>query len=99
MQKHAKLPLDKFDIFVNVVGGFKITETAADLAVCMAINSSFSGKPLTKIAAIAEVGLLGEVKKVVNLEKRVREATKFGFKTITFSTAPTIKQIIERVNS
>jgi DNA repair protein RadA/Sms len=94
LQKHAKLPLEKFDIFVNVVGGFKITETASDLAVCIAIISSFKGKSLVKTAAVAEVGLLGELKKVVSLKKREQEAKKFKFKLITWESSSTISGIL-----
>lgn len=90
LQKHANLPLDRLDVFINVVGGFKITEPAADLAVCLAIYSSLKAKSFAKTAAIGEVGLLGEVKKVINLEKRMKEAKKFGFKVVTHETAKTI---------
>lgn len=99
LQKHCKLPLDRFDIFVNVVGGFKISETASDLAVCLAILSSFKGKPLNKTAAIAEVGLLGELKKVIFADKRIKEAKKFGFETISFETAKTLPQLIQKLFS
>lgn len=97
LQKHARLPLDKFDVFVNVVGGFKITETAADLAVCMAIISSFKAKPLSKIAAIGEVGLLGEIKKVSQIKKREQEAKKFKFKIFSFETAASISAILSKI--
>ncbi len=97
LQKHAKIPLEKFDVFINVVGGFKVSETAADLAVCMAILSSFKGKPLSKVAAIAEVGLLGEIKKVVNLKKREQEASKFKFKVLTFESASSISGILAKL--
>lgn len=97
LQKHAKLPMDKYDVFVNVVGGFKITEPAADLAVCLAIASSLSAKNLSKTAAIAEVGLLGEIKKVMSLEKRVKEAKKFGFKVITVETAKKLPLILSQM--
>ncbi|MBP7832143.1 MAG: DNA repair protein RadA, partial [Candidatus Levybacteria bacterium] len=97
LQKHAKIPLEKFDVFINVVGGFKVTETAADLAVCMAILSSFKGKPLSKVAAIAEVGLLGEIKKVVNLKKREQEASKFKFKVLTYESASSISGILAKL--
>lgn len=82
LQKHVRLPLDKMDVFVNVVGGLKIQEPTSDLAVCLAIISSVKGKALPSTAAVAEVGLLGEVKNVVNLDKRVKEAKKFGFTNI-----------------
>ncbi len=94
LQKHGRMSLDKFDIFINVVGGFKVSETAADLAVCMAIVSSFKGKALPKSAAIAEVGLLGEIKKVTNLKKREQEAKKFNFKIYTYETASSIPTLL-----
>lgn len=97
LQKHAKLPIDRYDVFVNVVGGFKITEPASDLAVCLAIASSFNGKPISKLAAIAEVGLLGEIKKVVQLEKRVKEAKKFGYQTLTHETSKSIVDVIKKL--
>lgn len=81
VQKHLKLPLDRMDIFVNVVGGLKITETASDVAVIMAMISSFKNIPLGSVA-IGEVGLLGELKKVINESARIKEAKKLGFKKI-----------------
>lgn len=98
LQKHGRMSLDKFDIFINVVGGFKVSETAADLAVCMAIVSSFKGKALPKkSAAIAEVGLLGEIKKVTNLKKREQEAKKFNFKIYTYETASSIPTLLTSI--
>lgn len=97
LQKHAKTPLDKLDVFVNVVGGFKISEPASDLAVCLAILSSFKNRAMEKTAAVAEVGLLGEIKKVMSLEKRVKEAKKFGFKTITHDSAKTLSLLISKL--
>lgn len=94
LQKHAKLTVDKFDVFVNVVGGFKIQEPAADLSVCLAIISSLKGITLPKVAAIAEVGLLGEIKKVLHIEKRIKEAKKFGFKPVTHLDAKTIPLLL-----
>jgi DNA repair protein RadA/Sms len=67
---------------VNVVGGLKVQEPAVDLAVCLAIASSFRGKALQSTVAVAEVGLLGELKHVVNLEKRIKEASKLGFQKV-----------------
>lgn len=82
LQKHVRVPIERMDVFVNVVGGLKIQEPAVDLAVCLAIISSFQGKALQSTVAVAEVGLLGELKHVVNLEKRIKEAGKLGFKKI-----------------
>jgi DNA repair protein RadA/Sms len=81
MQKHVKIPFDRLDVYVNVVSGLRITETSADLAVCLALISSFKNKPINTVA-IAEIGLLGELKEVSNQKIRIREAQKLGFKNI-----------------
>jgi DNA repair protein RadA/Sms len=85
IQKHLKVPTDRMDIFVNVVGGLKITENASDLAVVMAVLSSFKNKPLKSTVAVAEIGLLSELKKVINEASRIKEAKKLGFKNIISS--------------
>ena len=82
LQKHGRLNTYDYDIFVNVVGGLKIAETASDLSVIASITSSIKNKPLKKTVAIGEVGLLGEVKSVIQLDRRIKEAEKFGFKNI-----------------
>lgn len=83
IQKHLRLPLGKFDIFVNVASGIKVFEPAADLGICLAIISSFKNKPLPdKTVAIGEVGLLGEIRNVIGLERRIKEAKKLGFANI-----------------
>ncbi len=83
IQKHLRLPLYQFDIFVNVASGIKVFEPAADLGICLAIVSSFKNKPLPqKTVAIGEVGLLGEIRNVIGLERRIKEAKKLGFKNI-----------------
>lgn len=97
LQKTCKIPLDRHDVFINVVGGLKISETASDLAVCLAIISSFQNKPLRGLIAISEVGLLGELKTVVNLDKRIKEAKKFGFKKIlTVKDAAFVSDIVKK---
>ncbi|RJP47397.1 MAG: DNA repair protein RadA [Armatimonadetes bacterium] len=82
LQKHLKLPLYKTDVFLNVVGGIKINETVSDLAVCLSIISSYKNKPLSSMVALGEIGLLGELKNVSNLDKRIKEAKKFGFEKV-----------------
>ncbi len=82
IQKHLKIPIERMDVFINVVGGLKITENSADLAVCLATLSSFKNKPLKDTVAIAEVGLLSELKSVLNEKARVSEARKLGFKNV-----------------
>ncbi len=82
LQKHCRLPLDTMDIYVNVAGGLKLSDRAADLGICLAIFSSFKNIPINKTVGIAEVGLLGELRPVMDFPKRAREARKLGFTTI-----------------
>lgn len=83
LSKRLKLPLGSYDIYINVAGGLKIQEPAADLAVCLAIISSFKNKALgPKTAAFGEVGLLGEVRKVSFAAKRLSEAKKLGYSQV-----------------
>lgn len=83
LQKRLGLPLYDQDVFVNVTGGLKVFEPAADLAICMAIISSFKDATLApKAVFIGEVGLLGEVRMVRGLDKRTTEAKKLGFTNI-----------------
>ena len=83
LSKRMNVPLGGFDVFVNVSGGMKIAEPAADLAVAAAILSSFHNKPIDPKAAIfGEVGLLGEVRRVGSEERRVKEAKRLGFPTV-----------------
>lgn len=80
LQKRLGLPLYDQDIFVNVTGGLRIFEPAADLGICLAIISSFKDKTLKeKTVLIGEVGLLGELRTVRQLQKRASEAKKLGF--------------------
>jgi DNA repair protein RadA/Sms len=71
------------DIFINVVGGMQVKEPAADLALAAAIASSARDRPLPPdLALIGEVGLSGELRRVPNLEPRLREAVKLGFSSV-----------------
>jgi len=82
LERRTKLNLSDKDIYVNIVGGLKITEPAADLAICMAIASAAKGMQLKANAAVfGEVGLSGEVRHVPFIEKRLAEARKMGFET------------------
>lgn len=80
LQKRFNLPLYKEDVYVSVVGGLKIEEPAADLAVALAILSSYKNKALpAKTVAIGELDLLGNVRPVNSQPRRVKEAKKLGF--------------------
>ncbi|HSX08573.1 MAG TPA: DNA repair protein RadA [Candidatus Saccharimonadales bacterium] len=82
LQKHCHLPLDTMDVFVNVAGGMKLADPGIDLGICLAVYSSFKNIALSQAVGIAEVGLLGELRVVNGLEKRIKEAEKLGFKNI-----------------
>lgn len=83
IEKVCGVSLGTQDVYINVVGGIRITEPASDLAVAMAIISSYKGKALNNDSVfIGELALTGEVRSVVNLEKRIKEAAKLGYKTI-----------------
>jgi DNA repair protein RadA/Sms len=80
LERRTKLNLADQDIYVNIVGGMRITEPAADLAVCLAIGSAAKGLQLRSNAVVfGEVGLSGEVRHVPYIEKRIAEAKKLGF--------------------
>jgi DNA repair protein RadA/Sms len=80
LHRHAGVVAFDQDVFVNAVGGVKITEPAADLAVLAAIVSSLKGKPLAeKQIVFGEVGLAGEIRPVQRGQERLKEAAKLGF--------------------
>lgn len=80
LEKRAGYFLGNLDVYLNIVGGLQLDETACDLAVCMAVVSSMLDRPVPDdMVAIGEVGLGGEVRSVANLELRLREARRLGF--------------------
>jgi DNA repair protein RadA/Sms len=83
LERRTKLDLADKDIYVNIVGGIKIAEPAADLAVCMAIGSAAKSLQLKNNAVVfGEVGLSGEIRHVAFMDRRLAEAKKLGFDTI-----------------
>ena len=79
--RRCGIPLYEYDVFVNIAGGIKVVEPAADLAICLSIASAYFDKPINKnCIAIGEVGLLGEIREVVAQDKRTREAGRLGFR-------------------
>lgn len=83
LEKRAGLKVSATNVFVNIVGGIKISEPAADLAVCLSIASSVKDTALdNQSIAIGEVGLGGELRSVSSIEKRISEAEKLGFNQI-----------------
>src|SRR5207342_1399039 len=79
--RHGGVRVRDQDVFVNVVGGIRLQETAADLPVLLAVLSSLRDRPLAeKTVAFGEVGVSGEIRPVPNGEERLREAATHGFK-------------------
>jgi DNA repair protein RadA/Sms len=82
LEKRARMNLSNSDVYINVAGGLRIDETAIDLGICVAIATSQMDVALpSDMMFIGEVGLGGELRSVSQLEKRLTEAAKLGFKT------------------
>ncbi|MDA8523064.1 DNA repair protein RadA [Acidovorax sp. NCPPB 4044] len=96
LHRHAGVACMDQDVFVNAVGGVRISEPAADLAVMLAITSSLRGKPLPKgFIAFGEVGLAGEVRPAPRGQERLKEAAKLGFTVAVVPKANAPKKPIE----
>lgn len=81
LERRTKLKLSDKDIFINVVGGMRLQDSAADLAVCMAIASAVAGRKLgEEYVVFGEVGLGGEIRSAFRADQRIQEARKLGFK-------------------
>src|SRR5699024_7613640 len=80
LHRHGGIALGEQDVFVNVVGGMRVTETAADLPIVLAALSSFTDRPLgQRLVIFGEIGLAGEIRPVPGGEERLAEAAKHGF--------------------
>ena len=92
LEKKIDLPLNNYDVFVNISGGIKIKESSADLAVVAAIISSFRDRPISKESVfIGEVSLTGEIKDVFSIDMRLKEAQAQGIKKAVIAQKPKIK--------
>ena len=81
MEARFGISLSMYDIYLNIAGGLRITETAADLAVAAALLSSLNNEPTAKDTVVfGEVGLAGEIRPVAQAEQRLKESAKLGFK-------------------
>ncbi|MDP8079752.1 DNA repair protein RadA [Phocoenobacter skyensis] len=111
LHRHGGLQMSDQDVFVNVVGGVKVSETSADLALLLALISSFKNRPLPQdLVIFGEVGLAGEIRPVPSGQERISEATKHGFKRaiIPYGNAPkktiegmqvfTVKKLSDAIN-
>jgi len=101
MHRHAGIAMFDQDVFINIVGGVRLTETSADTALILAALSSFRDKPLpNNVFTFGEVGLAGEIRPVPNGQERLKEAAKHGFKTAIIPKAnkPRKGESIEGLN-
>jgi DNA repair protein RadA/Sms len=98
ISKKTDMNLSNYDIYLNVIGGIKLSEPAVDLAVCTAIISSFTNMSLPKgVCVFGEVGLLGEIRKVSRHNDRIKEATALGYKIL--DSIKSIDQIVGQLRS
>jgi len=97
VEKRCGINLSGADVFLNVAGGLKVNETSADLAICACLISSFKDTlPPESSLFIGEVGLTGEVRLPGNIESRLKEAAKFGIKTVFMPSGETGEQAISK---
>lgn len=89
LERKLNVPLGRYDVFVNIVGGIKINETSVDLALIAAIISSYKNRPLNaKSAFIGEVSLVGDIREISNIDARLKELESFGFNTAIIPKKP-----------
>jgi DNA repair protein RadA/Sms len=98
LNRHGHIKTFKQDVFINIVGGIKVTETAADLPLLLAIISSLTDRPLAvDLIAFGEVGLSGEIRPVQNGQDRLKTAAKHGFKRAIIPKANAPKKPLENI--
>lgn len=98
LHRHGGLQMSDQDVFVNVVGGVKVGETGADLALLLALISSFRNCPLPQdLVVFGEVGLAGEIRPVTSGQERISEAAKHGFKRAIVPFANKPKSAVENM--
>ena len=95
LERRAGLPLSNFDVYVSTVGGIRVTEPGADLAIALAVASAYKDKafPVTQ-AVIGEISLAGEIRPASNAKQRVAEARRLGFSTVIDSEAIHLREAV-----
>lgn len=89
LERKLDLPFNQYDVFINITGGIKITETSADLAVIAAIISSFRNRPISKDTIfMGEVSLIGDIRDIFNIDQRLKEAESQYFERAIVPTKP-----------
>lgn len=96
LHRHGGISLSDYDVFINIVGGMRVSETAADLPMLLALYSSFRDKPLnSKMISFGEVGLSGEIRPVQDGEQRLREAAGHGYTQALIPVANAPRKALE----
>jgi DNA repair protein RadA/Sms len=96
LHRHGAVETSGYDVFVNAVGGVRINEPAADLAILLAVHSSLASRPLpAKTLIFGEVGLAGEIRPVQRGQERIREAAKLGFRQVLIPNLNKPRQAID----
>jgi DNA repair protein RadA/Sms len=97
LERRAALPMQGLDVYAMAVGGVRVVEPGADLAICCALASSFVGRPVSATTvAVGEVGLAGELRQVGRLDRRLAEASRLGFTmAVVPRSAPDVDAPIE----
>lgn len=92
LERKLDLPFNQYDVFINITGGIKISETSADLAIIAAIISSYRNRPISKDTVfIGEVSLVGDIRDVFNIDQRLKEAQAQHFERAIVPSLPSLK--------
>ncbi len=92
LERKLDLPFNQYDVFINITGGIKITETSADLAIIAAIISSFRNRPISKDTIfMGEVSLIGDIRDIFSLDQRLKEAKSQHFTKAIVPSIPSEK--------
>ena len=95
LERRANLQLSAHDVYVSTVGGIRLTEPGADLAIALAIASAFNEKALpVTLAAVGEISLAGEIRRASNAKQRTAEAQRLGFSTVIDSEAIHLREAL-----
>jgi len=95
LERRANLPLSTFDVYVSTVGGIRVTEPGADLAIALAIASAYKDKAFAvTMAAVGEISLAGEIRPASNAKQRTAEARRLGFSTVIDSEAIHLREAL-----
>jgi DNA repair protein RadA/Sms len=95
LERRAALPLSGYDVYVSTVGGIRVTEPGADLAIALAIASAYKDKAFAvTLAVIGEISLAGEIRAASSAKQRVAEARRLGFSTIIDSDAAHLREAV-----